>query len=145
MMKRMKLFAALFCAALTLGLSSCSKDDFEKDIVGTWKALDITYTETYNGESHTETMTPDGDNRLTFNSDKTFVATTDGVTEASGTWSISDDKLTMTGTSVEDGRTMTEKYTIDIDGSNMTLSNSEDYSEAGVTASMKMVMRLKKV
>ena len=139
----MKLFAALFCAVMTLAFTGCSKDDFEKDIVGTWKAISITFTEVYDGQSHTETETPEGDSRITFNSDKTYQLTTDGEVVARGTWNIKDDKLTMTITE-GDGIGM-ENATIDIDGSDMTLTMSESYSEGGRTMSITIVMKLKKV
>lgn len=140
-MKSMKFFAAMFVAASMFALTGCSKD-YEDEIIGTWKVTSIIVTETFNGQSHTEEETPQGEYTLTFNEDKTVVATTveEGHTETdNGTYSIDDDTLIMT----LDGET--QKLAIDIDGDDMTLTASESFSEGGMTASMKMVMKLKKI
>lgn len=140
-MKSMKFFAAMFVAASMFALTGCSKD-YEDEIIGTWKVTSITITETFNGQSHTEEETPQGEYTLTFNEDKTVVATTveEGHTETdNGTYSIDDDTLIVT----LDGET--QKLAIDIDGDDMTLTASESFSEGGMTASMKMVMKLKKI
>ena len=136
MKKTMKLFAAMFCAAMVFALTGCSKD-YENDIIGSWKVISITETETYQGETQTNSETPEGLNILTFNSDHTYQASTDGQVEDSGTWSIDGDKLTMN--SVEDGA---QNFTIDIDGSDMTLTASMSFGSEG---SYKMIMKLKKV
>lgn len=136
MKKTMKLFAAMFCAAMVFAFTGCSKD-YENDIIGSWKVISATITETYQGETHTETQTPEGLNILTFNSDHTYQGSTDGQVNDSGTWSIDGDKLTMN--SVEDGALV---FTIDIDGSDMTLTTSMSFGSEG---SYKMIMKLKKV
>ena len=140
-MKSIKFFAAMFVAASMFALTGCSKD-YEDEIIGTWKVTSITITETFNGQSHTEEETPQGEYTLTFNEDKTVVATTveEGHTETdNGTYSIDDDTLIMT----LEGET--QRLAIDIDGDDMTLTASESFSEGGMTASMKMVMKLKKI
>jgi uncharacterized lipoprotein YehR (DUF1307 family) len=135
-MKSMKMFAALFCTAIVLAFTSCSKDDIEKDIVGTWKGISATYTETYNGETRTETMDYEDELRLIFNDDKTFKTTYNGEVDGTGTWSVKDDKLTM-----DFGENETETYKVNIDGNDMTLSRSESYGESSFT----MVIKLKRV
>lgn len=136
MKKSKKLFAVMFCAAMAFAFMGCSKD-FENDILGSWKVISMTYTETYQGQTHTETDTPEGLKVITFNSDHTYQGTTDGQVEDSGTWSLDDDKLTLN--SVEDG---TQNFTIDIDGSDMTLTASMSFGDDG---SYKAVLKLKKV
>ena len=135
-MKTMKVFAAMFVAATMFAFTSCSKD-YENDIIGSWKAISMTYTETYQGQSHTETQTPDGLNILTFNSDHTYQASTDGHVEDSGTWSIDGDKLTLNSVGND-----SQNFTIDIDGSDMTLTANMNFGSEG---SYKVVVKLKKV
>jgi len=136
----MKMFAAMFCAAMVFALAGCSKEDFEKDIIGTWKVTNVTMSETYQGQTHTESAVPEGDNRITFKEDKTFQATTDGEVEASGTWSIKDDKLTFNTTYGEMMGDF-ETVTVDIDGNSMTFSMSESHDQMRVN----IVVSLKKV
>ena len=141
MKKMMKMFAVMFVAATVFAFTGCSKD-YEDEIIGTWKVKNITITETFNGQSHTEDETPEGECTITFNEDKTVVATTveDGYTETeNGTYSIDDDTLIMT----LDGET--QKLAIDIDGDDMTLTLNQSFSEGDMSMSMKMVMKLKKI
>lgn len=138
----MKFIAAMMCAAMVFALTGCSKD-LDKDIVGTWKVTDVTITETYNGQSHTESETIEDDMRLIFNEDKTFQATTNGRVEVSGTWSLKDDQLTMINNS--DGDLGFETATVKIDGNSMTLTSTQTESYNGESFSMKIVMTLQKV
>lgn len=138
----MKFIAAMMCAAMVFALTGCSKD-LDKDIVGTWKVTDVTITETYNGQSHTESETIDDDERLIFNEDKTFQATTNGRVEVSGTWSLKDDQLTMINNS--DGDLDFETATVKIDGNSMTLTSTQTESYNGESFSMKIIMTLQKV
>jgi hypothetical protein len=140
-MKSIKFFAAMFVAASMFAFTGCSKD-YEDEIIGTWKVTSIIVTETFNGQSHTEDETPQGENTLTFNEDKTVVATTveEGHTETeNGTYSIDDDTLIMT----LEGET--QRLAIDIDGNDMTLTLNQSFSEGDMTMSMKAVMKLKKI
>lgn len=138
----MKFIAAMMCAAMVFALTGCAKD-LDKDIVGTWKVTDVTITETYNGQSHTESETIDDDERLIFNEDKTFQATTNGRVEVSGTWSLKDDQLTMINNS--DGDLDFETATVKIDGNSMTLTSTQTESYNGESFSMKIIMTLQKV
>ena len=138
----MKFIAAMMCAAMVFALTGCSKN-LDKDIVGTWKVTDVTITETYNGQSHTESETIDDDERLIFNEDKTFQATTNGRVEVSGTWSLKDDQLTMINNS--DGDLDFETATVKIDGNSMTLTSTQTESYNGESFSMKIIMTLQKV
>ena len=138
----MKFIAAMMCAAMVFALTGCSKD-LDKDIVGTWKVTDVTMTETYNGQSHTESEPIEDDMRLIFNEDKTFQATTNGRVEVSGTWSLKDDQLTMINNS--DGDLGFETATVKIDGNSMTLTSTQTESYNGESFSMKIVMTLQKV
>ena len=137
--KMMKVFAAMFCAAMVFALTGCSKD-MEKDIVGTWKVTDVTMTWSYNGQPYTESEPIEDDLRLIFNEDKTFQATTNGDVEASGTWSLKDDQLTMINDS--DGDLGFDTATVKIDGNSMTLTATQTDGES---ISMKIVMTLQKV
>ena len=138
----MKFIAAMMCAAMVFALTGCSKD-LDKDIVGTWKVTDVTMTETYNGQSHTESEPIEDDMRLIFNEDKTFQATTNGRVEVSGTWSLKDDQLTMINNS--DGDLDFETATVKIDGNSMTLTSTQTESYNGESFSMKIIMTLQKV
>lgn len=138
----MKFIAAMMCAAMVFALTGCSKD-LDKDIVGTWKVTDVTITETYNGQSHTESEPIEDDMRLIFNEDKTFQATTNGRVEVSGTWSLKDDQLTMINNS--DGDLGFETATVKIDGNSMTLTSTQTESYNGESFSMKIIMTLQKV
>ena len=137
-MKKMKLLAAMFCAVATFAFTSCSKD-YEKDIIGTWEVTSTTMTETYQGQSNTETEPGDG-SKITFNEDHTYVAVSydDGEEETThGTYSIDDDQLTMKD-AVENSVT---KATIDIDGNKMTMT--VNVSVMGYN--IKSVIKLKKI
>lgn len=131
----------MFCTAMVFAFTGCSKD-LEKDIIGSWRLVNTTITETIQGQSHTETETPDeGESTImTFNEDNTCSesVTYDGQTFTStGTYSINGDQLTIHFAGEEEPTTST----IDIDGSNMTLTYTESYGEA----SIKVVAKLKKI
>ena len=131
----------MFCAAMFFAFTGCSKD-FEKDIVGSWRLVSTTITETIQGQSHTETETPDeGESTImTFNEDNTCSesVTYEGQTfTTTGTYSINGDQLTIQLQDQDEPSTST----IDIDGNNMTLTYTESYGEA----SIKVVAKLKKI
>jgi hypothetical protein len=151
-MKKMKLFAAMFCAMATLAFTSCSSD-IEEDIIGTWKATKMTATTTISGftgeyaelnGTQTEDMSPEeGESyTITFNEDGTYAAVTvdeEGTETENGKYTIKDDKLIM-------GEM---KCDVDIDGDNMTLTAKEKdtYDEGGQHATMesKVVIKLKRI
>ena len=140
MKKAMKMFAALFSAAIVFAFTGCTKD-LEKDIVGSWKTVGGTVTQTIDGESHTTPVTlGEGDSTImTFNEDHTYVNVTvyGGQSRTgTGTYSIKDDKLTLT-----DSKGDVTVCTIDIDGDEMTLTYVESREEGPVT----MVVVLKRI
>lgn len=137
----MKVFAAMFCAAMVFAFTGCSKD-LEKEIVGSWRWESTTITETIQGQSHTETDTPDeGESTIfTFNEDNTCseTVTYEGQTfTTTGTYSLNGDQLTIQLQDQDEPSTST----VDIDGSDMTLTYTESYGEA----SIKMVAKMKKI
>ena len=159
-MKSMKVFAAMFCAAMMFAFTSCSKDFSEDDLIDSWQLKKTVVTETisgltgeyaqYNG-THTETEYPENgeSTTLTFNSDHTCTSTEIGdggdySYTSNATWSLNDDKLTITY--IEDGETRTEQATIDeLDGSKLVMSFSEFYSnevEPGMTAHAKYTVKM---
>ena len=129
----------MFCAAMVFAFTGCSKD-LEKDIVGSWSMVSTTIFETIQGQTHTETETPEeGESTIfTFNEDNTC---SKSVTYAgqnfttNGTYSIKDDQLTIT----MEEQTSTGK--IEIDGSDMTLTFTETQGEV----TLKVVSKFKRV
>ena len=92
--------AAVVLAALTLSLTGCSKDP-EDLIIGTWLETEITMTVTESGRTQTESLLEEGMVvEMTMKEDNTYVTYSkyvDGEESTdNGTWSITDDKLTMT-------------------------------------------------
>ena len=92
--------AAVVLAALTLSLTGCSKDP-EDLIIGTWLESEITMTVTESGRTQTESLLEEGMVvEMTMKEDNTYVTYrkyVDGDESTdTGTWSITDDKLTMT-------------------------------------------------
>jgi len=136
MKKTFKFFMAVAFAAVTLGLTGCSKT--EDLILGSWELQSETYTHSisgltgeyaeYNG-TQTETMTPsEGESIVvTFNNDGTVITVTtyqnNGNTQ-SGTYTVSDDKLTMTIDNVAQVFDIT-----DISKSEMVLTMTESRTE----------------
>ncbi len=98
-MKSFKAIAAMFCAALVLTLTGCSKDP-EDLIIGTWNATKVITTTTMAGNSETETETfKEGESQMTFKEDGTIIikSTEDGTSvEESGKYTVDDHKITIT-------------------------------------------------
>ena len=135
-MKTMKFFAAMCCAAIVFAFTGCSKDN-AKDIIGSWSLQSTTVTETFNGQSHTETETlEEGESSIyTFNEDNSYsnVITYDGQSYTrTGTYSISGDKLTI-NTVDFDGEAETYTCTVKIDGNDMTLTFTESQNGFTIT------------
>lgn len=135
MKKGLKVFAAMFCAAMMIGFTACSKDDkvnYEKDIIGSWLLEGRTITQTVNGQTITE---PDpieeGESETyIFREDKTvssIVVMGDNTFTSEGTYSIKDDKITI---SIDD-RVSTS--TLDIDGNKMSLTYTESYGQESIS------------
>ena len=156
-MKTLKTLAAVVIAALTLSLTSCGKDA-EDLIIGSWEMISATYTMTtsgltgdyaqYNG-TQTETETPAAGEStvMTFQKDGTYTNVNtdeDGTYTTSGTYTVKDDKLTMTMT--EGNQTETMTFNIDnIDKKNMVISYSETGTEEvvpGMTATMSVTIKI---
>lgn len=98
-MKSFKTFMAIALAALTLSLTGCKKDN-EDLILGTWTLDSASATYTMEGQTRTESMSPeDATETLTFKKDGTLtqnVKYDDGEEEVSdGKWSMKDNKLTI--------------------------------------------------
>jgi len=136
----MKVFAAMFCAAMVFAFVGCSKEDPAKDIFGTWKAITIIHSETYQGQSHTMTEEPQGDRRISFNEDRSFKTTTNGSVDGTGAWYLVEDKLVLTPVGIV-AELASEPVTADIDGNDMTLTKSEirNYVEIKVAIKFKRV------
>lgn len=159
-MKTMKFFAAMCCAAMMFAFTGCSKDFSEDDLIGSWQLKKTVVTETYSGltgefaqynGTHSETEYPEnGESQtLTFNSDHTFTATEIGdggdySYTSNGTWSLNDDKLTITY--IDEDGTDTQQATIDeLDGSKLVMSFSESMDqevEPGMVAHWKYTVKM---
>lgn len=140
-----KVFSILMVAMFATAMFSCSKDA-EDLIIGTWEETEATYNQTINGEAQDpiSMLEPGETVTITFKDDHTFTSVYhsnegDGE-EDGGSWSVDDDKLTMT-----DGfGTMT--YHIDnIDKKSMSLTYSESGEEDGQTYTTTIVMKMKRV
>ena len=137
----MKFFAAMCCAAIVFAFTGCSKD-LEDEIIGSWSLQSETVSETYNGQTHTETETlEEGESVImTFNEDNTLteVVVYDGNEFTStGTYSINGDKLTVHMEGDDESTTST----LDIDGNTMTITYSESFGGGTV----KVVSKFKKI
>jgi hypothetical protein len=148
MKKSFKTLVAVVCAALTFGLTSCAKDA-EDLIIGTWDFVSMEMTMTYGDEDpYVETITPgEGESTTyTFKKDGTFEmidVTADGTTTGTGTYTVKDNKITMSYTD-EDGEN-TETYDIkSIDKKAMTLNTTESTEWEGETFTMSVTIKLNK-
>lgn len=145
-MKSIKTFAAFFCAALMMSLVGCSKDP-EDLIIGTWDETSVIYTETVDGVTGEPiSMLESGEKTtITFNEDKTYTSTyvsNVGTSTDAGTYLIEDGKLTITANDYP----ISMVYTIDnIDKKDMTLTNTETWTDDGVSYSTTIRIVLKKI
>ena len=138
----MKVLAAMFVAASMFALVGCSKDE-EKEIIGSWRLLSTTVTETYQGQTHSETETPTEDEVVifTFNENNTFSLSTNyegNEFTRTGSYSLNGDKLSM---KYDDEDEFSSTGTVKIDGSDMTMTFTGTYEDS----SYETVSRLKKV
>ena len=126
---------ALVCAIFILSLTGCKKD-YAEMIIGTWQETEAIYTEKVNGETtDTYSLIEPGETiTLTFNMDNTYkTVSEDGTYEDTGTWSITDDKLTI----FEDDFGMT--FDIEkLDKKNLTIVYNEEFSYGNVSIVIKM-------
>lgn len=127
---------AVVCAALTFGLTSCSKDA-EDLIIGSWDFVSMNMSMTYGDENYNETITPDeGESTTyTFKKDGTMQMTdvsADGTETENGTYTVKDDQITITSSRGE-----TETYTITkIDKKEMAWNASESYEGSSVSVTI---------
>ena len=139
MKKSFKTLVAVVCAALTFGLTSCSKDA-EDLIIGSWELVSMDMSATYMGETYNETITPDeGESTtFTFKKDGTMQiidVTAEGTETTDGTYTVKDDQITLTSSEGE-----VESYTITkIDKKEMVwnMSQSTEQYSASMTVNLK--------
>ncbi len=100
MKRTSRILTAILCAVLTLGFTACQRD-YEDLIIGLWEVVSSTLITTDNG-TFTETPEEGQQEVLTFNKDLSCVMSEtehsgdESLTESfRGTYSISDDLLTM--------------------------------------------------
>ena len=144
-MKRpLKTFVAVVCAALTLTFASCTKDA-EDLIIGSWQGIEELVNE--QGSDETEVYVFDETQEViwTFNKDLTFTMMNKWVDEEhgrsetlnqNGTYSVKDNKLTITATYGNESDT----YTLDIDyidKEGMMLSMTETDGSYGYTMKIR--------
>ena len=145
-----KTLAVALCAALTFGLTGCSKDA-EDLIIGKWDLLEAISTTTvsgtgteYDGTMTDTTTFKEGEASFTFNEDNTVVIysvdeeTGEPSTET-GTYTLNDKKLILSS----NGRS-NEMTIIEISKKEMTLNTTMSMSEDGASMTMSVDMRFKK-
>lgn len=148
MKKSLKTLAAVVIAALTFGLTACTKDADDL-IIGSWEMTSMTYSIDISGApedswSRSNTWTPEqGESTVwTFNKDNTVTVTdteNGETTTENGTYSVKDNTLTMTVDSE------TEILNIDnIDKKSMTLSINYSETDEGVTHTESLVINFTK-
>lgn len=157
----LKTVAVALCTALTLGLVGCQPDN-EDLIIGSWQVEKTVYTTSDGTHSRNVTYSsqPDEIDVITFNKDLSFVTTStwveDGETFSEsmrGTYSVSDDLLTMVGTDSwqdDEGEWHSEVETMtltikSLDKKEMVLVLSETETEDGVTYTYTTEATFKKI
>ena len=147
MKKSLKTLAAVVLAALTMSLTGCTKDPSDL-IIGTWQAYYSEVVSTFMGQTYTSTNNYENQTSLTtFKKDGTFETsdTENGrTTTSNGTYVVKDNTLTMTFT--EDNESYVESYVIaEINKNDVTLTASESGTDEGVSYSVDITFKLKKV
>jgi len=144
-MKRTKLFTLLLITLIVFA-SACNKDDNpvspENDIVGTWVLTKLILPDYGNME-----ITPQQAGiSATFKmkSDHTFEVTftdSDGSDTDTGTWSVSNGKITMKSSSGE-----TQTFDYEISGNKLRITLQMDLSELGIAGmgNMRVIMEFTK-
>ena len=141
-----KVFSILVIAMLAMAMASCNKiNETENLIVGKWQQMEVTGTTTINGiPGETISMLePDETTILTFKKDHTYTTTwktEEGEVTSNGTWSATDDVLTMTS----DGSDM-PCHIDKLDKNNMILSFTESGVDEGDSYSTYIVMKMKRI
>lgn len=135
MKNAMKFLTAILCAVLTLGFIACQRD-YEDLIIGSWEVVDITHIvdDGTNVDTRTETLGEGVQMVFTFNKDLSCEIsetwTSEGhpvTTGAQGTYSISDDLLTIV---ITESDTFTIKT---LEKNNLVLSMSRSHETEGGT------------
>ena len=141
-----KVFSILVIAMLAMAMVSCNKtNETESLIVGEWLETEVTGTTTINGVSG-ETISmlqPDETTTLSFKKNHTYTTTwktEEGEVTTNGTWSATDDVLTMTSDAVD-----MSCHIDKLDKDNMILSYTESGVNAGIPYSTSVVMKMKRI
>lgn len=141
-----KVFSILVIAMLAMAMASCNKiNETESLIVGEWLEMEVTGASTINGvPGETISMLQPGETTtLTFKKNHTYITTwktEDGEVTSNGTWSATDNVLTMTS----DGSDMS-CHIDKLDKNNMILSYTESGVDEGVSYSTYIVMKMKRI
>lgn len=141
-----KVFSILVIAMLAMAMASCNKtNETESLIVGEWLETEVTGTTTINGvPGETISMLePDETTTLSFKKNHTYTTTwktEEGEVTTNGTWSATDDVLTMTSDAVD-----MSCHIDKLDKNNMILSYTESGVNAGVSYSTSVVMKMKRI
>ena len=141
-----KVFSILVIAMLAMAMASCNKiNETESLIVGEWLEMEVTGASTINGvPGETISMLePDETTTLSFKKNHTYTTTwktEDGEVTSNGTWSATDNVLTMTS----DGSDMS-CHIDKLDKNNMILSYTESGVDEGVSYSTYIVMKMKRI
>ena len=146
-MKKMKMFAAVAIAALTLGLTGCSKSN-EDLIIGKWNVTKMAMTltvsgagEEYDGTNTEEETYEEGQVVFTFNKDNTVEIKAVEGENSTGKYTVKDDVLTITSS---DGEALQVFNILTLDKKELVISNSESMTQDGVTMSMDVEIHMKK-
>lgn len=141
-----KVFSILVIAMLAMAMVSCNKtNETESLIVGEWLETEVTGTTTINGVSG-ETISmlqPDETTTLSFKKNHTYTTTwktEEGEVTTNGTWSATDDVLTMTSDAVD-----MSCHIDKLDKDNMILSFTESGVDEGDSYSTYIVMKMKRI
>jgi len=144
-MKRTKLFTLLLITLIVFA-SACNKDDNpvspENDIVGTWVLTKLILPDYGNMEITPQQVGISATFKM--KSDHTFEVTftdADGSDTDTGTWSVSNGKITMKSSSGE-----TQTFDYEISGNKLRITLQMDLSELGIAGmgNMRVIMEFTK-
>ena len=146
-MKKILKVLVLFVAVASMAtMTSCKKDNAAQ-IVGKWQFEKATVSVSvddpelqqmineYISWMEMEVNEENHDLTIEFKSDKTCIASSEGISEA-GTWSIDGDRITI------DGDSMTIK---ELTNKKLVLEETESFDEEGAEGSMKVSLEFKRI
>ncbi len=146
-MKKILNVLVLFVAIASMAtMTSCKKDNAAQ-IVGKWQFEKATVSvsvddpelqatiDEYVNWMEMELNEENGNLTIEFKSDKTCIATSEGLSET-GTWSIDGNKLTM------EGETMTIK---ELTNKKLILEQAESFAEDGVEGNVNISLEFKRI